>query len=973
MTPEILNQAVGHCRLIIGEETTTTDAKIDQAIGMVQTFFRAQSIEIDAIRLKQELQTIYSTQVDTFRILVGRERRQPWLKDFKANEQSEWKFWKRYKEYLKNKGFAPRIIENLDSLTDNILDNMFNPKLNDIQLSKKGLVVGQVQSGKTANYTGLICKAADAGFNFIIVLAGIHNNLRSQTQARLDEGFLRFDTQFERVYANNAQNKIGVGRSTLYPNLVAHSITTSEEKGDFTKRAAGIVNFNTSDPILLVIKKNVSVLKRLYTWLKTQSNDSKINSKSVLVIDDEADNASVNTNKPDLNPTKINGLIRDIVNVFNRSVYVGYTATPFANIFIAQDDTDLFPRDFIINLPAPSNYIGPEKVFGTSLTPDEDNDDILPIVFKISDYLGFVPEGHKKEDNKPSFCDIPESLKTAIKCFIVTCAIRIARGQGNKHNSMLIHLSRFQIWQNSIKNLVEELFRYYKQEIEANDPAMLEEFRRIFEEDTENYTSYTSTTNKILNSSLANIDNNLQIHTWEEIKPLLNHAAQKIIVKSINGSSGDVIDYQQNDKSGISVIAIGGDKLSRGLTLEGLSVSYFLRASKMYDTLMQMGRWFGYRPGYVDLCRLFTSPELNEWFRHITLASEELRDEFNYLAESGQTPEQYALKVRQHDGALQITAINKMRNTNRIEVSWAGKLRETYQLPMDKGLKQRNLIATQELIDTLGTPEPKENNKGNYLWRNVNPEDICSYFTAFNVAKSLKKVNLELICNYIKKLVQQGELTSWRVLLMNKENSSKPYSFGNGIDVGCFDRNRAKEIGDDTYFIRKNHIVGNPTDEFIDIDNIDIQRALIETQKRFYLEKKNPQWLNLNQDEKRQKRIELDSIWESLSVEQKQQGWSKDYPSPKIVREEFRSATNPLLIIYPLNPVCANITNEDGTIKKGTIQYVETDSPFVGFAIAFPNSNVRDNAVSYTVNRVAEYAETEDNFDNEDDNNYDGD
>ena len=936
MTPEILNQAVRHCRLIIGEETTTTDAKIDRAIEMVKNLLGAENI--DTIRLKQELQTIYSTQVDTFRILVGRERRQPWLNDFKANEQSEWKFWKRYKEYLENKGFAPRIIENLDILTDRILDNMFNPKVNDIQISKKGLVVGQVQSGKTANYTGLICKAADAGFNFIIVLAGIHNNLRSQTQTRLDEGFLGFDTQFERVYANNAQNKIGVGRSTLYPNLVAHSITTSEEKGDFTKRAAGIVNFNTSDPILLVIKKNVSVLKRLYTWLKTQSSDNKINSKSVLVIDDEADNASVNTNKPELNPTKINGLIRDILNIFNRNVYVGYTATPFANIFIAQDDTDLFPRDFIINLPAPSNYIGPEKVFGTSLTPDEINDDILPIVFKVSDYSNFVPEGHKKDDDKPSFSDIPESLKTAIKCFIVTCAIRIARGQGNKHNSMLIHLSRFQIWQNAIKDLIEELFRYYKQEIEANDPAMLEEFRHIFEEDSDNYTSYTSTTRKILNSSLSTIDNNMQIHEWEEIKPLLNRAAQKIIVKSINGSSGDVIDYQQHEKTGISVIAIGGDKLSRGLTLEGLSVSYFLRASKMYDTLMQMGRWFGYRPGYVDLCRLFTSPELNEWFRHITLASEELRDEFNYLAESGQTPEQYALKVRQHDGVLQITAINKMRNTRQIEVSWAGKLRETYQLPMDKGLKQRNLIATQELIGTLGTPESKENNKGNYLWRNVSPDDICTYFSAFNVAKSLKKVNLELICNYIKKLAQQGELTSWRVVLMNKQNAIKQFSFGNGIDVGCFDRTRAKEIGDDTYFIRKNHIVGNQEDEFIDIDKNVQEIALEKTKSTMHNQGKE---------------------------------WNKSYPSPKIVREEFRSVTNPLLIIYPLNPVYANIKNADGTIKSGTIQYTEEDTPFIGFAISFPHSEVRDNAVAYAVNRISEYAETEDIFDNEDDNNYD--
>lgn len=933
MTQEILIKAMRHCRLIIGEEPATTDAKIDSAINMVKMILE----DIDPIQLKRELQTMYSTQIETFQILVGKERRMPWLTEFKANNESEWKFWKRYKEYLENKGFAPRIIQNIDTLTDRILDNTFNPKHRGIKINKKGLVVGQVQSGKTANYTGVICKAADAGFNFIIVLAGIHNNLRSQTQTRLDEGFLGFDTQFERVYANNANTKIGVGKSALYPNLVAHSITTSEERGDFTKKAAGIVNFNTSDPILLVIKKNTSILRRLQAWLRTQTIENKIDTKSVLIIDDEADNASINTNRPELDPTRTNGFIREIINVFNRCAYVGYTATPFANIFIAQDETDLFPRDFIINLPTPSNYIGPEKVFGTSLIPDENDDDLLPIVFPITDYRNFVPEGHRRDDAKPTFDDIPESLKTAVKCFIITCAIRIARGQEKKHNSMLIHLSRFQSWQNEIKELVDELFQFYKHEIEANDAQMYESLRAIFEIDSATYTSYVTTTNSILSSSLSNIDNNIKIHKWEEIKPLINKAVQKIVVKSINGSSGDVIDYQQNEKIGISVIAIGGDKLSRGLTLEGLSISYFLRASKMYDTLMQMGRWFGYRSGYVDSCRLFTSPELNEWFRHITLASEELREEFNYLAESGQTPEQYALKVRQHDGILQITAINKMRHTKNIEVSWTGKLRETYQLPMDKGLKQSNLIATENFINMLGTPRKKGNNY--YLWNNVDSDEICNYFTNFNVAKSLKKMNLDLICEYIHNLVDYGELTSWNIVLMSKPSASKIYTFGTDLKVGCFDRTRAGDTtGDDTYFIRKNHILGNPKEEFLDL-SIDWEEAL---EKTCEMERKNGR------------------------------EWTKDYPSYKLVREIYRPVTNPLLIIYPLNPEKANIYLPNSKIiKPGTISYTEQDSPFIGFAISFPHSNVTNNAISYAVNQVAEFADIEDNFDNENDNTYD--
>lgn len=226
-------------------------------------------------------------------------------------------------------------------------------------------------------------------------------------------------------------------------------------------------------------------------WLKTYTTDNKISFKSVLMIDDEADNASINTNKADKDPTSINGYIRDILNLFNRAAYVGYTATPFANIFIRQDDSDLFPRDFIINLPAPDNYIGPEKVFGTSAVPEE-NDELLPIVNTLTDSDSFIPPRHKKDDDKPTILGFARVLKVAIKCFIMTCAIRAARHQENKHNSMLIHITRFQVWQNHIKDLVETQFKYYKSEIEANDESVLEEFRKIFEQDTATYKSYST-------------------------------------------------------------------------------------------------------------------------------------------------------------------------------------------------------------------------------------------------------------------------------------------------------------------------------------------------------------------------------------------------------------------------------------------------------------------------------------------------
>ena len=930
---ELNEKAINMCQVMIGFKPGVSDGDIDTAISTVTSL--PMFAGLNKIELKKSLLSIYNVKVDTYQILEGRDARIPWLKEFKAECRSEWLFWTRYKKYLaEQKHFAPEVIFQLDDLTDRILDKLFNPQHSDVIINKKGLVVGQVQSGKTANYTGLICKAADAGFNLIIILAGIHNNLRSQTQTRIDEGFLGFDTQNTRAYNMNQTIRIGVGLIPGFDKAIANSYTTSTERGDFTKQAANTAgfNFNNPQPIILVIKKNVSVLKRLYSWLKSQSTHDVIANKSLLLVDDEADNASINTSRAGDDPTAINGNICKIIKLFNRSAYVGYTATPFANIFIPLNKDDLFPKDFIINLPAPDNYVGPEKVFGTSANPDED-DDLLPIVFPVTDSDTFVPAGHKRDDPKPTIDDIPESLRTAIKCFIVTCAIRIARGQENKHNSMLIHVSRFQAWQNHLKEIIDRLFKYYKSEIEANDPTMLEELRQIFEEDSPDYRSYRTITGEIIESPvLSRIDNKIRSHTWDEIRPLLYRAVQKIEVKSINGTSGDSLTYYDNEKNGISVIAIGGDKLSRGLTLEGLSVSYFLRASKMYDTLMQMGRWFGYRPGYVDLCRLFTSNELNEWYRHITLASDELREEFRYLAESGGTPENYALKVRTHPGQLQITSISKMRHTKNIQVSWAGRLVETYQLLRDPASKRNNLAATDSLLSELGTPDRIKND---YLWTGISSDTVCDYLSRFQLPESLTKVNLDLICDYIRELNDVGELVSWDIALMSKnaDGNTCVHTFSNGVQAGCFIRRQAQDAQNaGTYYIRKNHIVGNPTDEFIDLPDDMLSKALDETRGRKTRAKEE---------------------------------WKHEYPSPQLVRQEFRSKQTPLLMIYPLNP---EYSNRWGV--KDAVSYTKDDEPFIGFAIAFPHSDT-DKAISYVANQVADFAITEENFDSTNDNTYD--
>lgn len=919
MNMESYQKAIEVCRTLIGIKSSVVDKDIDNAINSVVMMFPNLSKEI----LKAKLMSIYNVRVEPMQILEGRDRRKPWLMAFKAAETSNWSFWNRYKYYLDHqKGFEPATIQGIDDMTDKILDRFFNPRKTDVIVSKKGLVVGQVQSGKTANYTGLVCKAADTGFNLIIVLAGIHNNLRSQTQLRLDEGFLGFDTQFERANTKET-TKIGVGLIPGFDDAIANSYTTNAEKGDFTSRSANTAgfNFNAPQPALLVVKKNASVLKRLNTWLNTHAENGKINNKSLLMIDDEADNASINTNASGDEPTTINKHICSILTKFNRSAYVGYTATPFANIFIPLDDSNLFPRDFIINLPAPSTYIGPDKVFGTSIVPDDSNDELLPIVTSINDFHNFVPNKHKKDDAKPSLNEMPESLRLAIKCFIVTCAIRILRGQEHKHNSMLIHVSRFQLWQNHIKDLVVRIFNYYKQEIEVGDRMVLEELRQVFEVDRNDYKSYKTTTQSILESRYKNIDNSLIVHSWEDVKGQLFKAVQKITVKSINGSSNDVLTYYDNKEDGISVIAIGGDKLSRGLTLEGLSISYFLRASKMYDTLMQMGRWFGYRSGYVDLCRLFTSSELNEWYRHITLASEELREEFSYLYEVGGTPEDYALRVRNHPGVLQITSLTKMRYANTVEVSWAGRLVETYQLLKDRENRHANFVDADNLLCKLGDYELKGKN---YLWRNVAVDDVITFFENYRLPASMVKVNLRAITDYVKQVNNSGELSNWNIVLMNKPTGERGKEYdgylSNGLGFNYFLRVPSND-STDHYLLRKNHILGNPRDEFVDLSVKTLLKALEETN-------------------------------------QKLKDRNQTYPSPKLVREKYRDVKHPLLIVYPIKPSDDYVTSNSGG-----------NEPFMSFAISFPHTNT-GVAVSYSVNQVNDFADTEDIFELENDNVY---
>jgi hypothetical protein len=898
----MLQQAIKTVRTFLPQTGSVSIPEIEAAVDMALAVPLYSAVDKDV--LVREIESIYNVRIDDFRVIEDNERRLPWINERKAD--IDFKFWNRYRDYLQyEKNFSDIVLNQLDRLTDRTLDGLFNPLIS-AAISKYGLVVGQVQSGKTANYTGLICKAADAGFNLTIVLAGIHNNLRSQTQLRIDEGFLGFDTQHERAFREN-NTWIGVGR--FNQNAIAHSLTTS--LSDFNTSAANSsgINFGISDPLILVVKKNGTILTRLLQWLSSKSTiiDGRrvIRNKSLLLIDDEADNASINTN-PDTDPaTKINGLIRNIIRLFDKSGYVGYTATPFANIFIPIKEDSLFPKDFIINLPAPSNYIGPDKVFGfTVVEDDEQSDTVLPIVHRIEDHQHLLDH-----PNIPT--EVPESLKTAIKCFILTCAIRRLRGQISVHNSMLVHVSRLRAWQHELKILVENVFDFYRRGIEMKVASVLEEFRQTFEEDQDNYKSYTTTSKQILSSKLATIDSQTQVHDWNDVKEHLHEAASRIVVKEINMGSADALNYYDHS-NGLSVIAVGGNKLSRGLTLEGLSVSYYLRSSRMYDSLMQMGRWFGYRPGYVDLCRLFTSRQLNEWFCHITHASEELRNEFDYMSDTvGATPEQYALKVRTHPGVLQISASNKIRRATTVTVSWAGRLVESYEFSKNPTTVKSNYDVAIDFVKELNSNY--ELIRGSYLWKDIAYDTVRAFLEKFKLSENLKAADPSNLLRFMDVQVGNGELTEWRVVVMSRGTTSRRTTIEHKedkIDIGQFIRNYdEKNSSKEIYYLRKSHIL-SPKDQFIDLSNEEYKRAMDLTK---------------------------------LSWQRRNKEGTPSYPNGEIVRNEIRTPQNPLLVLYFLDPQGAVLKDENGNAIES-----ELNEAIVGFAISFPGSAF-NASVSYAV------------------------
>ena len=627
--------------------------------------------------------------------------------------------------------------------------------------------MGYVQSGKTANFSALIAKAADLGYKLFIVLSGIHNALRQQTQRRLDR---------ELGLTTNG----GVGLPE--PGRRWISLTTADLNGDFRPGTVSPSVLQGNERVLIVSKKNATVLRRLSQWMSASVPPHV----PVLIVDDEADQASINTGgnraplpdqvdlapgdldggegqgiDPDeVSPSRINALIRQLLRSFGRVSFVGYTATPFANVLINHEGIDrevfedLYPRDFIISLPRPAGWVGTERLFGRDPLPGE-NDEVQAIdvtEFVPESEIGdLVPDGGDVALFEPRLC---ESLKMAFLDYILGIAGRMHRSGPNVPASMLIHTSHRTVVQNKMGELVRghvtqlrQQWRYDRSSIRPLLRARWENrFRPVI--------------------ASINAGRDLPFDGIEEQIDRLFRDPLPVLV--LNSNSPDVLDYDADPS--LKAVLIGGNRLSRGLTIEGLLVSYYLREAAYYDTLLQMGRWFGFREEYVDLTRLWTTDDLAEWFHDLAFAEEELRREIERYEREKLTPLEFGPRIRAHP-VMQITARNKMGAARPVALNFAKTLVQTATFRLENlSWLEHNLEVTRRFLASLG---PSATVRGNWpAWTNIDWREVDRFLAEYWTDPSAGMMDVALIREYIHSQVRHNELLNWTICVCTQSSAA---------------------------------------------------------------------------------------------------------------------------------------------------------------------------------------------------------
>lgn len=659
------------------------------------------------------------------------QEEEPWYTGVEEGDR----FWPAYRQALAS-GPMASVVTDIDATSHAIVARMADPRKSGSK--KKGLVLGYVQSGKTANYTAVMTKAADSGYQFFIVLAGMHNNLRRQTQVRLERDLHGSDW---------------------------YMLTTPD--ADFVNKGNGTALMKRGVHTAAVVKKQRQRLAALRDWLRAIPLEVRMNCP-VLFLDDEADQATPNTKAESDELSKINELIREIWQEIPTGTYVGYTATPFANVFMdPNDEKELYPSNFIMSLPKPHAYFGADKLFGSSMAdangePDDGMDVIRFVPDEESEQLR---PPYNKEERELFQASIPGSLEDAITWFIVATAIRRARGQSDQHSSMLVHTTHYTAPHFSMRDEIQTLLWSLTKSAEA---GMLSDFEEAWHR--ERYRAAEVATERVPD--------------WDEVAPHICSVLASCRVVVDNSESEDRLDYERKDDHGNpvveTVIAIGGGTLSRGLTLEGLVVSYFLRTSSNYDTLLQMARWFGYRPSYEDLPRIWMPVELRDDFEFLGLVETELRQEIAQLIEMGLTPGELGVRVRAHPGRLAITASNKLVHAETASLSYTGQRLQTFILDKDPERISANQRATAELLKLCKPHHVPSSGAALWLAKDLPADFIANFLRDYEVHPKQHNMNNDHMVQWLESVAAH---TKWNVAVMGRKNDTRTDDLG-ALDLG---------------------------------------------------------------------------------------------------------------------------------------------------------------------------------------------
>jgi Z1 domain-containing protein len=786
-----------------------TDELLNEVMGMLPRI--TPNLDSEALdKIRKQLEATIGISMVTGEGLHGGDQ-EPWLEEVKAS--IKWNYWNAYKTELQSSGFGREVIRVLDEDTDNILNECGNPGT-EFGWRVQGLVMGDVQSGKTASYCGLINKAADAGYKFVVLLTGMIEELRAQSQERMDVGFVGRDS---RTIFDGEREKRAIGSGRF--RAATPNVLTSIDFDFLTankKVLGGIPLENINEPVLLVMKKNKSPLQNLIAFLDSQmSKGNHQLALPLLLVDDEADNASVNAKK-DEDPATINRLIREVLKRFVKSTYVAYTATPFANVFINPDQDDLFPSNFVYSLNTPNNYIGAARIFSEAGTHGYQVQD-------IEDADAVFPYKHKKDLVVAS---LPRSLGEALETFLLSCAVRDLRKEPLRHRSMLVNITRF-------TDVQARLATHIKSDLYA----LTEEIKQYLADD-ELWSRH---------SRLNVLHETWQKHyigsgvTWDQVRKSLYESIASVKVLTINQRSeeADRLNYGLYKKSekGRRVIAVGGLTLSRGLTLEGLCVSYFYRNSKAYDTLLQMGRWFGYRPGYEDLCRIWMDPDVQEWFAHVADVVGELRLDIRRMHANRQPPSRFGMRVKSHPDALIVTALNKMRNSQQVEiaVSYSECGAETPFVPRDPDSNAKNLASVSTFLSALG---PADMIGSKCYWRGVRAPVVAGFLQKLEISN----MNMQFIPDIsgrerpiLSFIGGNGieALDFWDICLPQGEGSQLSEiavrSTGGEVTHARPRKRQFEKVPEGADYLKLNkQRVGEISDETVDLSKDDLEAARLE-------------------------------------------------------------------------------------------------------------------------------------------------